>query len=404
MMTAGWQPAAAYAGSQWVQDDQPYAPPSTFSDFTYAFPKPRLSGRVIKPRSAGNSPSSAGRRRTSTMPYSSPMHRQSSKQDYQASLNAALLASAIQSGRRSRPISWHPASRQLDYTQLYAPSTTVDSYNMPVTQACPQPQQMMTGAYDDESMLNSYAPSEVSMPQQNLDFSTADMNFPIHGPAYLEASNPQLDGISWDGTSPAIPSYLQPTPNEWPFDMVSMNQSIPSVGAPASIYGSVSSPGRLTEPPTPDFLPIQQFGDEADSQAVSALEKPHADDELVGMGLYNHPESFAEDSFYGLNGKGLKLEETFTPSSDNEVDDNDAEEDEQQEPEAQSRTDIESQPQKQPNQHIETNKHTRPAENMMQKSFFFEDDVDYQQRVSTEPRTSFNFGGTSCMNYGYGWI
>ncbi|KAL2851483.1 hypothetical protein BJY01DRAFT_209085 [Aspergillus pseudoustus] len=402
-MADGWQPATAYVGSHWVQDDQPCAPPSTFSDFIYAFPRPRLNGRVVKPRSAGNSPSSAGRRRTSTMPFSSPMHRQLPKQDYQTSLKAALLASTMQSGRRSRPISWHPASRQLDCSQLYAQRTAVDSYNIPVTQACPQPQQIMSGAFDD-SMLNSYAPSEISMAQQNLDFSTADMHFQIQEPSYLQSGNPQFDGVSWDGTSPGVPSYLQATPNEWSFDMVSMNQSIPSVGAPASIYGSVSSPGRLTEPPTPEFLPIQQFCDEADSQSMPVLEKPAADDELVGMGLYNNPESFADGSFYGLNGKGLKLEETFTPSSDNEADDNDGEDDEQEEREIQGRTADGNQAQPQSTQHIETNKQPKPGGNMMQKSFFFEDDADYQQRVTTEPRPSFNFGGTSCMNYGYGWI
>ncbi|KAL2821514.1 hypothetical protein BJX63DRAFT_218311 [Aspergillus granulosus] len=402
-MVDGWQPTAAYAGSQWVQEDQQCAPPSTLSDFIYAFPKPRLSGRVTKPRSAGNSPSSAGRRRTSTMPYSSPMHRQLPKQDYQTSLNAALLASAIQSGTRSRPISWHPASRQLDYSHLYASSTALDSYNLQATQACPQPQQLISGAFDDESMLNSYAPSEISMPQ-HLDFSTADMHFPIQEPSYLQADNTQIDGMSWDVVSPGVPSYLQTTPNEWPFDIVSMNQSVLSARAPASIYGSASSPGRLTEPPTPDFLPIQQFGEEADSQSGPALEKPNADDELIGMGLYNNPETFTEGSFYGLNGKGLKLEETFTPSSDDEADDNDAEDDEQPEPETQSRTNNGSQAQQQ-NSHIEINKQSKPAESMIQKSFFFEDDVDHHhQRVSTEPRPSFNFGGTSCMNYGYGWI
>ncbi|KAL3460359.1 hypothetical protein BJX64DRAFT_186948 [Aspergillus heterothallicus] len=403
-MADGWQPAAAYAGSQWVQDDQPCAPPLTFSDFVYAFPKPRLSGRVTKPRSAGNSPSSAGRRRTSTLPYSSPMHCQLPTQDYQPSMNAAILVSAIQSARRSRPISWHPASRQLEYSQLCAPSTAIDSYNIPATQACPQAQPIMSGVFDDENILNSYAPSEISTTQQNLDFSTADMHYTTQEPSYLQAGSSQLDSYPWDETSPGLPSYLQVTPNEWPFDIVSTNQSIPSVGAPASIYGSVSSPGHLTGPPTPDFLPIHQFGDEAGSQSAPALEKPEVEDELVGMGLYNHPESFPEESFYSLNGKGLKLEETFTPSSDNEADDDDAEDDEQQELETQRRVDNGNQTQHQPNHHIETNKHAKSAESMIQKSFFFEDDLDYQQRVSTEPRPSFNLGGTSCMNYGYGWI
>jgi hypothetical protein len=156
----------------------------------------------------------------------------------------------------------------------------------------------------------------------------------------------------------------------------------------------------LTEPVTPDFLPIQQFNDDLDSQSMSILEKADAEDELVGMGLYNNPDTFTEGSLYGLSGKGLKLEETFTPSSENEADDNEAEDDYRE-----SNKDSVSQTQQHPNPQNDTsNQINNLAGSMMQKSFFFEDGDDTQQRAMAETRPPFNLGTTTCMNYGYGWI
>ncbi|KAL4920483.1 hypothetical protein BDW62DRAFT_6714 [Aspergillus aurantiobrunneus] len=392
-MTYYSQPGASFTGSQWSQNS---VQPSAFKDLLYAFPKPRLSGRIAKPRSAGNSPS-AGRRRTATM-HSSPMYCQPPNQDYQTSLNAALLLSAIQNRRRSRPISWHPASRQPEYSapsQCY-PSNMTTSYNLPVTQACLQPSQTMGAGGLDENMLQ-FPATDIATMQQRLALSSAESKLPIPEPSFLQPDN-QLDGALWDGSQSGLP-YVTPMSNDWPFDMVSVNQSIPSVGVPASNYGSVSSPSRLTEPATPDFLPIQQFGDDADPQSMSPLEKPDAG-ELVGMGLYNNPETFADGSLCGMNGKGLKLEETFSPSEENEADndaDNSHQGSNQTSPgQTQQSTSHRNSSNKQPN---------KPAESMMQKSFFFEDD-DLEQRATVDFRPSFNnnFAATSCMNYGYGWI
>ncbi|KAL3473082.1 hypothetical protein BJX99DRAFT_201966 [Aspergillus californicus] len=400
-MADSWQQRVPFAGSQWTPDNQPCPTSSTLRDFLSAFPKPRLSGRVSKPRSAENSPSFAGRRRTTTMPHSSAMYRplpNQDYQDYQASIHAALLASSLQRERQSRPMSWHPTSVQPDYSNpshYYPLNTTMSSHNMPVT----QPSQAMAGTFDDANVLQSYGPS-----QQHFPFPMAENYLPMQEPSYLQANNPQFDGASWDGSSTSgFPSYA-PVSNDWAFDMVSMHHSIPSAGVAGSNYGSVSSPGRLTEPTTPDFLPIQQFGDDTEPQSMSTLEKPHPEDELVGMGLYNNPDSFAEGTLYGLNGKGLKLEETFSPSSDNEADENDAEDDDQQQANETQNYNSASQIQKQSDSHYAQS--NKPTESILQKSFFFEDDDDSQQHEFTEARPSNNFGATSCMNmsYGYGWI
>ncbi|KAL4887372.1 hypothetical protein BJY04DRAFT_175763 [Aspergillus karnatakaensis] len=338
------------------------------------------------------------------MPHSSPMYQQLPSQDYQSSVNAAMMASAIQSERRSRPISWHPASRQPEYSvpQHYYPANAdTNSQMFSVAHAGPQPMQAMANTFDDGSMLQSYAPFDISTLQHNFA-PTAENQLPIQRSSFLQANDPQFDGVSWEGSTPGLtPSFVQPTSNSWPFDMVSMNQSVPSVGAPASNYGSVSSPGRMTEPVTPDFLPIQHFGDDLDSQSMPILEKADPEDELVGMGLYNNPDSLTEGSLYGLNGKGLKLEETFTPSPENEADEDDAEDDDDQGPIPERA----SESHQQPNSHYDASQQTNNASGMMmQNSFFFEDDEDVQQRGMVETQPPFSVGATPCMNYGYGWI
>ncbi|KAL4943584.1 hypothetical protein BDV06DRAFT_132582 [Aspergillus oleicola] len=385
-MTYYSQQGVPFATSQWAQNSQPCMSQSTLQDFIYAFPKPRLSGRIVKPRSTGNSPSAAGRRRTTTM-HSSPMYRQVPNQDYQTPLNAALLASAIRGGRSSRPVSWHPASGQPDYSvPQYLPSNTPVN-SLPVTQDCFQPQQM-TGAFDN---IQSFIPPDNSNIQQELPLSGTGHYLPTPDSTW-QASNLQPDGTFWDGSGQGLPSYIS---NDWPFDMVSMNQSVPSVGVAPSNYGSVSSPGRMTEPATPDFLPIQKFGDDADP-SMTKLEKPDQADELIGMGLYNNPDTLSDGSLYGPNGKGLKLEETFTPSAGNDDDEDDA--DEEDEEFAQQPTQIRQ------NTNLHQSKQPqKPAESMMQKSFFFEDD-ELDRSVMPETRPSFNIASPPCMTYGYGWI
>ncbi|KAL4930864.1 uncharacterized protein BDV17DRAFT_257641 [Aspergillus undulatus] len=379
-MTYYPQQGVPLGGSQWTQDNQPCSRPSTFQDFIYAFPKPRLTGRVMKPRSTGNSPSAAGRRRTTTM-HSSPTYRQVPNQDYQSPLNAALLATAMRGGRSSRPVSWHPASQQMEYpaSSQYFPSImTMNS--LQASQAGFQPQITPT-AFDDS--MQSSIPTDSSSMQQSMSL-TGPGNYLSTQESSWQASNFRDDGM--------FPSYVPTVSTEWPFDMVSMNQSVPSVGVPPSNYGSASSPGRMTEPATPDFLPIQQFGDEESS--ITTLDKPEPEDELIGMGLYNSPETPTDGSLYGMNGKGLKLEETFTPSAENDADEDDAEDDQESANDSQPQQHSSSQQSKPPQ---------KPAESMMQKSFFFEDD-DLDQSVMPESRPSFTFAPLPCMNYGYGWI
>lgn len=384
------------AGSYWLQADQPCVPSSNFRDMMYAFPRPRHTGRVMKPRSAGNSPSSAGRWRAAAS-HGSPIYQPVQAQPYQAQVNPALLASALRSRRATatRPISWHPASLETAaYTSPPYFQTTA-AENLGVMAPSTQPMGPATTTLADAGMLPSYDSQEFSAPTEVFSFSAMPDPASMQQSSFLDMSGSQIDPVTWDNSAPNMTTMAQPMSDNWPFDMMSMNNSIPSADVEASGYASAPSSGYLTGPSTPDFLPIQHPDSTSKSLHESTSDEP-AGDELVGMGLYNHPDPFLDTSFHEVSGKGLKLEETFTPSSDDEADDSkDAEsEDDNQETTEQASASSSAPVQKQP---------ANPPTNMMHKSFFFDDD-DIEQQTMSAPQQLFNLGSQPCMNYGYGWI
>ncbi|KAH8427218.1 uncharacterized protein LDX57_004932 [Aspergillus melleus] len=385
-----WQPQPSWAGSHWYQG-QPSLRSSTFRNLVSAFPRPRQTGRVTKPRSAGNSPTYTGRRRT-TVSNSSPMYRHLPTQDYQAPYDPALLAAAFHRSTATRPTSWHPASLgTVTYPENF-PTTAQN--NMGVMEMASQPLDISPPVMTNGNMLQPYPLSNIPM---SNDPCFPDMQYttPIQQPSFMEMSASQVDPIAWDTNEAHTSSINQPMSDNWAFDMMSMNNSMPSADVGGSGYASAPSSGCLSGPSTPDFLPIQQPDD--NSLPLSAAPKPKVEEELVGMGLYNHPESLFETSFEGLPGKGLKLEETFTPSAENEADDTkDAENEDDDEQE----TGTEQNP-----AHIQPSLYqpVKSTGNMMHKSFFFDDD-DLDQHAVPASQQIFNLGSQPCMNYGYGWI
>ncbi|TPR07562.1 hypothetical protein CAN33_0028195 [Aspergillus niger] len=302
-----WQPQSSFANPNWVQGNQSCWRSSTFRDLIHAFPKPKRTGRVMKPRSAGNSPSSAGRRRTATIPYSSPMY-----QGYQAPVNTAFVASALARTGQNRPTSWHPALEPVSYpTAQYVPATTALD-NFAAIGVCPQPLPTAPATFDNSSMLPSYTPAD--MPCSDLGFPPlpdAQHQMSLQQSTLLQMNDSQAEPVSWDANASTL-SMAEPMSDCYSFDMSSMHNNIPPVYVAGSSYESVPSSGCLTGPPTPDFLPIQRPDDDLHSQVEPLPEKQH-EDELVGMGLYSNPEASLGNSLLGLSGKGLKLEETFTP-------------------------------------------------------------------------------------------
>lgn len=355
-------------------------------DWARAFPRLRHD-RVMKPRSAGNSPSAATRRRTATTTQSM-MHGASHQ--YQSSLQAALLASAV---GNPRPISWHPSSARSrglsnpacmpDFpAQDYATMNNMSDPSLNMNNNLP--------VYSNENMY-SYPmfASASDSPENYLPYymDSQEMTLPQQTPM-LSIPSSQVEPMAWDTTPVDMSAVSQTTSDGWPLDMLSM-ANIPPPETTCPSYASVPSPGELSGPSTPDFLPIQHF-----DSPLPQEKKGKAEEELVGMGLYSQPDGIMSHSQQGLLGKGLKLEETFSPSDDEKDDDDDDEpEPVPQVPEQPAPT------MQQPNM---VPKHPmKPAMNLLHKSFFFDQEDLDQQAMTAAQSFSLN---QPCMSYGYSWI
>ncbi|KAJ5122179.1 hypothetical protein N7448_003310 [Penicillium atrosanguineum] len=357
-------------------------------DWARAFPRPRHT-RVMKPRSAGNSPSSSMARRRTTVAQSA-MHGTSNQ--YQSSWEAALLASAA---RNSRPISWHPSSARA--RGLSNPTCVPDftSENYANMSAFPDQSMHAYPVYANDSMMSypvsagpTYSPGYHSMyPEMHNT-----MPLPQQAPA-MSMSDSQVEPMAWDiaSTNMEMSNMTQTTSDGWSLDMLSM-ANIPPAATACPSYASVPSPGELSGPSTPDFLPIQQF----DTPAPQEQKKAKSEEELVGMGLYSEPDGSRAQAHQVSLGKGLKLEETFSPSDD-ENEDGDEVNTEQIQPALQ-----EMAPMPQPANFSFPRQPSKQALNLLQKSFFFDhDDMDQQTMASAQPFAHLN---QPCMNYSYGWI
>jgi hypothetical protein len=313
------------------------------------------------------------------MPHGSG-YRPVPNQNYQAMQpqhDAARLSSASR-GRKSRPVSWHPASaRNVGYSTPYIPMSAAE---YPSTMGLGSQPLNTIPSYADGSMFSD--------PPLDLDVSN-DSFAPFSGVQDPQLQQPPLmqmdNGFDVDLNMPSIP----PMPDNWPFDMMSMNNSMPSADPAASTYESVPSSAGFSAPSTPDLLPIQR------PEPDSVADNQEPEDELVGMGLYNSPPAL-ETSRQGVSGKGLKLEETFTPSSDTEQDKR-ADDADQGPPGNNDFVSNDSQPVATP-----FKQPAKPPVDLLRKSFLFDDDLDLHGLPDTQRLV--NWADQPCMNYGYGWI
>jgi len=142
----------------------------------------------------------------------------------------------------------------------------------------------------------------------------------------------------------------------------------------------------ITAPPTPEGFPIQPFDNILGDSADILSTKTPPGEELVGMGLYDGPEEVALcvelNSDVLANGKGLKLEETFSPPPVPE------EEDDDDEIEAEGEDDDEVIKEEDEHeycnddnyngtgneQHLETLQYVGKSGSLNGQSFFFEED------------------------------
>ncbi|KAF7720225.1 Uncharacterized protein PECH_003341 [Penicillium ucsense] len=375
-----------------LSDQSAYA---TMQDWIRAFPRPRL-GRVVKPRSAGNSPSAAIGRRTTvgqSAMYSVPSQYQ------QSSLEATYLASAAQ---QSRPISWHPSSVR---SRTLSNPTWTPEYP--------------TGSLATEGMLDTQMHGLPTDPVSTYSLSAGPDSQTGYFPAYTGFEEPlpvqqqTSDSMGWDGSSYFDYSSMNHSLSDpWSMEMLTSASNIPPTETACPSYASVPSPGEISGPSTPDFLPIQQFDDEP--ALNSTLISQPQEEELVGMGLYSQPSTAQNSLQQGLTGKGLKLEETFSPSEDEDEDadaDADADADGESDEDSSDSRSMPPPPQPTISSPLPPASHSpwsgpkqtsKQALNLLHKSFFFDnDDSDQLTMAATQPFTTFT---QPCMTYGHGWI
>ncbi|EAW13138.1 uncharacterized protein ACLA_015830 [Aspergillus clavatus NRRL 1] len=399
-----WQPQASVVVPHWTfQENQPCFCTSTFRDLMSAFPRPKHTSRVTKPRSAGNSPSAAAKRRTTMSHHPSMYSQPPQQQGYQPPMDVAAMASAMRRARKPRPMSWHPASLGMATypTAQYIPAATTAD-NLAATGLCAAPDTIPV-TFGGDGMLPPYSIPDTAMSDTMLSyFSGVGDAATAMQASYLQQQQQPMDDsqVAWDAGTSQFSTMITPMSDGWSFDMMSMNNSMPSADVAGSSYESAPS---STGPSTPDFLPIQQFDNDANFQS-EPLEK---EDELVGMGLYSHPEMSLNSSLNGLGGKGLKLEETFTPSADEGIENKDADaeddDDEQESNEDPLKNDSSDRYPAQPDPQPYHQQPVKSTQSMLNRSFFFDDDdkLDHNGGITQQ---FFNLENQPCLNYAYGWI
>jgi hypothetical protein len=158
-----------------------------------------------------------------------------------------------------------------------------------------------------------------------------------------------------------------------------------------------------------DFLPIQHpstdevdaAGEDEDMEEEEEEEEEQQGKELVGMGLYDLPESslLGFSSLVEGSGKGLKLEETWQPPEDGDdeeqVDDASSEDDEEELPTAKENVNTQLP--------IQSVADKQMSGNMQGQSFFFDEDETYTKewwfQQLKQPSMPVRDAGL-----GYGWL
>jgi hypothetical protein len=300
----------------------------------------RISGamRVVKPSSASNSPrgsTGVGRRRT--VVADGPYRRRAGKHTSPSASAGFVSNEGLQVPVRSnRPVSWHPSSQYPPQvsTQSYYPAAPYN-FDLQQFQYPPQTPEVYS-SYNSPTM--SYDPGTTS--------------FGSHEQQYLQERHPAYFPDSYLFSQQAIMTE-QPI-SQYARQTANLESSLYSQHDWDSFATSNFQPST-TAPPTPEnFLPIQH-----PEPAMEPIPyQPLSDDddtgeELLGLGLYDTPKTPEADpqldnyrllmmnTFAGHtyrraetstpNGKGLKLEEGWTPPSDDDEDeeeDAEAEEDE----------------------------------------------------------------------------
>jgi hypothetical protein len=293
--------------------------------------KRRASSRVSKPSSAGNSPHSLPRRRTMT--------GQSWAAKPEAAHPMGGNVAVMNNVRKSRPTSWHPSSRYATFN--------------PYAQ---QQQQQQQNCHP--SWLNHDSAANMGLQQDNTTFGSAlstPITCPVSGDLISNDSFAMLDNYYGASTMTQTQTYAPVEPVDMMYpgwssmafaDQVWTHPSSGGYMAAADqvadfyCHESVSSSDPSTAPATPDVTafshPVYKNDEQSILPQAAAAAAAARGDDLVALGLYDEPQGLSlGSSLLGGTldslpqaGKGLKLEETFSPAPVAEEDDDDAEHDE----------------------------------------------------------------------------
>ncbi|KAI1262244.1 hypothetical protein F5Y18DRAFT_164965 [Xylariaceae sp. FL1019] len=294
----------------------------------------RQSGvmRVVKPRSANNSPQSMQARRRTLWNDNNIARRRQHALD-QANLqhvqdNASCYTAHQEPVKRShRPVSWHPSSHHGDVhqMQMQIPQANFSQYMMPM----PTP-------YHQKDVFSGYQTlpptpavySEQTSPISGISPISHPFGTTVHSttvPAYVQLQSNHFDANESPDFSQSFPTYNDQTSYNW---------------------NTYLTPGlqSCTAPPTPDeFQTAQQIHPIPSEESIPYQPLEESEDEgeiLVGMGLYDSPSKVDNDptldhyrrttsQLLGAtfrSGQGWKLEESWEPpASDDDEGDEDAE-------------------------------------------------------------------------------
>jgi len=375
-------------------------------------------GRIIKSNSAGNSPRTSMRRESVTGRGNRRGH--SARSDAWDSSFYAVLLRAVPSEQRLRAISWHPSSVQSAYYQSQPITSWNDNISQPIVQ-----HDLITPA----SYLTPRAPSPSQYPLAYGVYEESHPSTSAYQNLHMDVSNSNCVGVN-EATMTSVTCPLQ---QGHPGVMLRTSFDPYNMSGLDDIYPSSMPP---TASSTPDILPIQQFHDEPKTPPFVASETNPVNDELVGMGLYDEPETFPvwDHSLAGLSGtegtdrhiisvhrsdgKGLKLEETFDPlaADDDDDEEGDGEAKEEDETVEQSPHQTDQGTAKTPNEKLQVagNEPWLVTQNdvsiyqpgLANSSFFFDNEDDSELDISTSHQLLAlpqNMSVSHC-GFQYGWI
>ncbi|KAK3952494.1 hypothetical protein QBC32DRAFT_140783 [Pseudoneurospora amorphoporcata] len=309
--------------------------------------------RITKPSSASTSPRySLSQRRTLIGDGFQNLYTQPAEAAYLPTPAAEFPVEFMYEPERkptttARPVSWHPSSQQVAYSQPYPQESTMAYASYPSYQdfgACTQFQQLppTPSVYSGSNSPCSASFSPLSLPYGSVDFQQSQHQYASQGTQLYQSApeSPQsMTGMTGDFSYAAFPKTEENVMGWTSY-------------APAS-----SGLDTYTAPPTPQNfeLPEQFTNTKVASEEPVSYEAPEDDESdgeiLYGMGLYDPPETnepagmdLHRSTLFSLlgnaggfekpPGKGLKLEDAWEPpASDDEEDNEEEEEDDEEEQE-----------------------------------------------------------------------